>query len=53
VGNGAEDVEDQLTGGRRGVDLLLQAEQRDATLPQLGDRRQQFGKLSPEVSRCL
>jgi hypothetical protein len=42
--DGAEHVEGQLAGGRRGVDLLLEAEQGHATALQLLDDGQQLGE---------
>jgi hypothetical protein len=42
VRDGAEHVEHEFAGGRRSVDLLLKAEQRDAALLQHGDCGQQL-----------
>ena len=44
----SEHVEDQLAGGRVGVDPLLQAEQSDAALFEHRDRGQQFAERSSE-----
>jgi hypothetical protein len=48
MSNGPEHVEDELTGSGRGVDLLFEAEQGNAVVAQLRDRRQQIGKRPPE-----
>lgn len=49
VRDGAEHVEDQLAGGRAGVDLILKAEERDAALLEQGHTGQQFGERSAQA----
>ena len=51
LGNRAEDVKHQLAGGRRGIELFLQGEQRDAALLECLDDIKQFrGADRPNLS---
>jgi hypothetical protein len=49
LGQGGEDVEDELAAGGGGVDRLLQAAEPDATLSQVGDGVDQVPERSAEA----
>ena len=48
----AEDMEDQLAGGRSGVDLLLKTDQGDAARLEQGDGCQQLAERAPEALKA-
>ena len=49
LGDGAEDVEHELAGGGRGVDLLLEGDEGDLALLQLLDDLEQLAQRSAEA----